>query len=360
MRRFLWVVVGMLFFVSATTVTAYAETDFATHEISKDKQKTAKKYWTKERKKNAKPYPPRSKKTPAQRSPANGNEQLEGPPQFDPGYEGETDPSSRFKTKPLSVREPLTKDDLTEDLSASAIGYTFPAPHTTFPVLGALYDDTATPYPYKAIGKIFFTEDGEDYVCSGASIGGRAVLTAGHCVSNGEGVYHSNWTFVPAYQEENEPFGEWTAFWLATFTAYHQGGDLGRDVGFAAVKDLNGKKLSQRVGALGFASSVSRTRHWNMFGYPADDPWDGEFMVETQASYAYVDDTVTPSATGIGTSQTGGCSGGPWILNFKPGSRLTSKNLANGVNSYADEDGEIYSPYFNASVKSLKDKAVAK
>lgn len=39
--------------------------------------------------------------------------------------------------------------------------------------------------PYKAVGKVFFTSQGANYVCSGSISGNNAVLTAGHCVSNG-------------------------------------------------------------------------------------------------------------------------------------------------------------------------------
>ena len=55
-----------------------------------------------------------------------------------------------------------------------------------------------------------------------------------------------------------------------------------------------------------------------MFGYPAVSPWTGKVMVDTEASYAAVDTSESPNTTGIGTTQLGGCSGGPWIMNFAP------------------------------------------
>jgi len=363
MKRFLCVLFGAMLFVSVAALGAYAVEGFATYSIPKDKVNAAGKYWTREKMKNAKPYPSTRKKGAVHRVPANTEEQLSGPPGMDPGDPGEGAPSRSAGRKGglHGVWGPGIGADTAEMAGASTAGYNYPAPHTTFPVLDSLYGISTTPYPYRTIGKIFFTEEGEEYVCSGASIGGRAVLTAGHCVSDGAGTYHSNWIFVPSYQDGEEPYGEWTAFWLGTFREYHQEGDCGRDVGFAAVSDKNGKKLSQRVGFLGFYYNAGRIRHWNMFGYPADDPWDGEFMVETQASYAYVDDSVAPDATGIGTTQTEGCSGGPWIMKFKPGPKVAGTNFANGVNSYSNEDtGEIFSPYFDTRVKDLKDRAVAK
>jgi hypothetical protein len=54
-----------------------------------------------------------------------------------------------------------------------------------------------TQLPYKAIGKIYFTRAGMNYVCSGVSNGNCTVITAGHCVSDGQGHYHQNWIFKP-------------------------------------------------------------------------------------------------------------------------------------------------------------------
>ncbi len=86
-----------------------------------------------------------------------------------------------------------------DDIPNEMLGYSYPPPHTTFNVPTALYGTTSTLFPYRAIGKIFYTKsDGQNYVCSGSSIGGRAVLTAGHCVSDGKGKFHTNWVFIPA------------------------------------------------------------------------------------------------------------------------------------------------------------------
>lgn len=60
-------------------------------------------------------------------------------------------------------------------------------------------------FPYTAIGKVYFTMAGVDYTCSGAAIGEHAVWTAGHCLSNGNATFHSNWIFVPAYDSGATP-----------------------------------------------------------------------------------------------------------------------------------------------------------
>lgn len=38
-------------------------------------------------------------------------------------------------------------------------------------------------FPYRVVGRVYFTRDGQDFVCSAASTGGDAVITAAHCIS---------------------------------------------------------------------------------------------------------------------------------------------------------------------------------
>src|SRR5690606_15730891 len=92
-----------------------------------------------------------------------------------------------------------------------------------------------------------------NYVCSGSVAGNSAVLTAGHCVSDGRGTYHSNWIFKPAFRFKDGPAGSWTARKFITFDQYHNRGYLGRDVAFAIVNRRDNKNIEQVVGGrLGF------------------------------------------------------------------------------------------------------------
>ncbi len=250
--------------------------------------------------------------------------------------------------------------DLPEEMASEA-GAVEPLshvpPHVTFFVPTAYYGLQ----PYRTIGKVFFTSGGLNYVCSGSSAGNHAVLTAGHCVSNGAGRYHTNWRFAPRYLNGSTQDGLWTAYRLGTFTAWHTAGNLCRDVGFAAVGNIGGLTLAQRVGSLGFAWNQSTNQAWNIFGYPAAAPYNGQYMVQTRANTSRIDSPngCTPYTVGTGTNQTGGTSGGPRIINFLHGV-VGAANYANSVNSYiyVAHPGELFGPYFDTSVKSLRDWAL--
>ena len=234
------------------------------------------------------------------------------------------------------------------------LGYTYPAPFTRYNNFSAY-----TVFPYKTVGKLFFTQYGVNYVCSAASIGNYAIWTAGHCVHAGNGLY-SGWSynvvFVPAYKNGSAPYGQWTEYNLWTKTAWYNSGDLANDMGGAILHtNTAGQKISQVVGWLGFAYNQSRVQHWFDIGYPAASPFTGGLQVICAASHAYNDYSETPATVGIGCDMTGGCSGGPWILKFSGGAGAT--NYLNGENSYRYDNHpkELFSPYFDNRAKSLWD-----
>ena len=80
----------------------------------------------------------------------------------------------------------------------------------------------------KTTGKVYFTMDNVNYVCSGSAVAGRvdSVFTAGHCVWDDADGFASNWMFWPAYYNGDKPYGTWTATALFTTTV---GGDRPRD-----------------------------------------------------------------------------------------------------------------------------------
>ena len=99
-----------------------------------------------------------------------------------------------------------------------------------------------TSAPTRTNGKVFFSDGGSNYVCSGTALlsGNKStVWTAGHCVHDGASNFHTNWTFVPAYADGSRPYGTWTARTLLTTGGWANNGDFSYDTG-AAVVSTNG------------------------------------------------------------------------------------------------------------------------
>lgn len=242
------------------------------------------------------------------------------------------------------------------------LGYSYPPPFTRHAVWTIV--NYQSKWPFKTIGKLFFTQYGRNYVCSAAVVGSsydsRGIMTAGHCVHAGDNKasgWSTNVVFVPAYKDGAAPFGQWSAPSLSVRTPWYTSKDSAKDVGAAKLnKNASGKTITQVVGYLGFAWNQSRNLHWWELGYPAESPFNGNRMITCQSSYAYDSPFgSSPKPMGVGCDMTGGCSGGPWVW------KMATSNYLNGVNSHrrSGYQYELYSPYFDSNIKTLWDWAVA-
>lgn len=204
--------------------------------------------------------------------------------------------------------------------------------------------------PVSHIGKVFFTLGGVNYVCSGNSITSAnqsTVSTAGHCVNQGPGEYASNFTFVPAYQNGEAPYGKWTARALYTTSQWSSSGAMQYDTGFAVMNPLNGQKLSDVVGASGVQFNAARGLPYKSFGYPAAAPFSGESLMSCSGTAA--NDPYNPqyNTQGIPCNMTGGSSGGPWFTG------TSSDGYQNSVNSYGygGNSANMYGPYWGSVIQ---------
>jgi V8-like Glu-specific endopeptidase len=236
--------------------------------------------------------------------------------------------------------------------------YSYPPPYARYEVFDSFISypfgfDTYE-FPYRTVGVLFYTQNGQDWRCSAASIGNYAVWTAGHCVSDGAGNWSSNFVFVPAYRD-GVPVKDWIVWpgstaW--TFTTWHVGADFARDSGGVVLNtNSRGHKVSV-IGWLGFAWNWPRDQHWHQIGYPAENPFNGNRMTVCTSSHATDDTSVTPAALGTGCDMTGGSSGGPWVWHFGPSG---SGNYLNGNVSYGyiGSPEQMFSPYFDDATLGL-------
>ncbi len=202
-------------------------------------------------------------------------------------------------------------------------------------------------YPYRPVGKLFFTIPNEgDFVCSGAVLKPRIVLTAGHCVHSGSGGqsgFFTNFLFVPAYRDGIAPFQAWSWSHVVTTNAWSQGGGVvpnAADYAMIEIIDLpfNGvsRRIGQVTGFLGFRTLSLFPNHATLLGYPSNLDNGHKMHQVTAQSFR----TRNPNSVEYGSDMRGGSSGGPWIQNFgvaavgQNAGRNPGLNQIIGVTSY--------------------------
>jgi V8-like Glu-specific endopeptidase len=207
-------------------------------------------------------------------------------------------------------------------------------------------------------GRVFFTYQGRTASCSGDAVtsgNNSTVLTAGHCVKL-EGAWHTDWVFVPGYDNGERPHGTWTARQTLATAQWDASEDINHDVGAAVVNQLDGKNLVDVVGGQGVAFNQDRGQDMYAFGYPAADPYDGEKLI--YCSGTVFDDFLLSQGIGMGCDQTGGASGGPWFLTFDEGA---GTGIQNSVNSFKYNflPQFMFGPYFGDSAEDVYNRAQA-
>jgi V8-like Glu-specific endopeptidase len=163
-------------------------------------------------------------------------------------------------------------------------------------------------------GKLFFTDNGLNYVCSASTINNNyknLIITAGHCVHSGQGgAWHSNIVFAPAYYNGQSGYGLWNWSGARTFTSWISSSDFSHDQAFVTLQQRNGANLVDTVGGNGLVWGNSTTQpNTRIWGWPAEPPYNGEVPYYCDGStYAW-----GGTDAALTCSMNGGASGGPWL-----------------------------------------------
>jgi hypothetical protein len=209
-----------------------------------------------------------------------------------------------------------------------------------------------TSAPTRTNGKVFFSDDGLNYVCSGTAVlsgNSSVVWTAGHCVHDGASNFHTNWTFVPAYADGSRPYGTWTARTLLTTSGWASSSDFSYDNGAAVVNANGGQALTDVVGGRNIAFNTARNQNYAAHGYPAAPPFNGQRLWVCNSPLVYNDTSANPPTMGIDCDMTGGSSGGGWI----------ASEAVVSVNSYGYRTlpNVMFGPYQGSVAQSLYTQA---
>ncbi len=220
-------------------------------------------------------------------------------------------------------------------------------------------------------GKVLFTMDGGNWVCSASAISdGRSthslILTAGHCAYDEVNeAFATNWTYVPSFDTAptftcaQSTFGCWTAAGLVVHNGYASAGGFNtqatvHDFAFAIV-GAGGKSNTQldALGTYGISyPAISTGGSVHSFGYPAAGRYKGKDL--TYCAGPTFNDNLNGNQTwGIACNMTGGSSGGPWLAGF-----TNSAGTATSLNSYGYSGlSNMYGPKFNSNTQAVFNRA---
>lgn len=218
-------------------------------------------------------------------------------------------------------------------------------------------NQTSKLYPFRATGKLFFNIGANTYVCTASLIKKGILVTAAHCVADyGTGTFYSNWQYVPAQDDNfanNAPYGVWTTNSAAVPTSYLTGSSgcnvvCPDDVALLRIVPQAGIYPGAKTGWLSYGwngfgfttfAGLSATQITQL-GYPVGLDFGG--VMQRTDSIGYNLGAGSFNNTQIGSRQTGGSSGGPWIINLGVDPLATSdtpgtaadKNVVVGVTSW--------------------------
>jgi V8-like Glu-specific endopeptidase len=325
---------------SLALLTLSATAAFSAHPeyLTKDNQNIESAYWTPIRMQNAKPMPmpkvdPNKIIELPQSALPNKNDGESG--------DGKSPEEINFQQKPQQLYTPRESafnaiPHLDRGTSNEAFSSTRLVPITA---------DTS--YPYRAVGKLFFTIPGQgDYVCSASVLRPRVLLTAGHCLHKGSGGsdgFYTNFKFVPAFRDGSAPYLAWNwSYVIVTETWANGGGTVpnAADYGMLELVDNSINGVFTRIGSLtgyfGYQTLSLIPNHTNMLGYPCNfDSCQKMHQVTAQSAKA-----ISPNNAEYGSDMSGGSSGGPWVQNFgalavgQTGGLNPGLNRVVGVTSY--------------------------
>ena len=202
--------------------------------------------------------------------------------------------------------------------------------------------------------------------CSGTALRSQnrsVVFTAAHCIHSGGP--HGRWyrlraAFVPAYRFGQRPFGLFPVRWVDTAKGWRASEAENFDVGAMVVgPNERGEALTEAVGGAGIAFNLKPRQTFDVHGYPAEPPFDGETQRLCQGTPFLGHDPNSFAAPGplnlaVTCGLNGGASGGGWMI--EGGETLNSVTDY----GYFDEASPAYGVYFGKEAARLYGQAAVR
>jgi hypothetical protein len=181
-----------------------------------------------------------------------------------------------------------------------SVGGTAPSvplpPGVTWPATGALFGG-----PPDRLG---------DHYCTASVVDtapGDVVLTAAHCVADGDGTPpRTGISFIPGYHDHTAPFGVWTVSSVGIDDAWRDHADIDHDVAFLTVTRPDAPPIEHVVGGYHLVINAGSTNTVVALGYPD--------FADTATERSGI--TIRHSPTQLELDAHGlydGTSSGPWL-----------------------------------------------
>jgi hypothetical protein len=233
-------------------------------------------------------------------------------------------------------------------------------------VLGSPNSTSSTPitsYPWRATGKLWARFGTEWFVCTASLIRKGVLVSAAHCIHNygdQQAGFANAVAWWPAYNFGGQPYGSWNAIYWAILSQYYNGTDTCRSasVGIVCNNDIAIIVLEIKSGLYAGNHVGWYAWGWNGWGFVVSSFIGNQFAGQiTQLGYPQAIDTgvqqirtdsvglyftATDTTNGqllrnfiIGSAQTGGSSGGPWLVNFGTPASFGSGSAPGAQNTQA-------------------------
>ena len=207
-------------------------------------------------------------------------------------------------------------------------------------------------FPRSVLGKLFFSNGASNFVCSATVVNRSTLITAGHCVSDGNGVLFINLLFCPSYYKgagagaAHPARGCWAGVSSTLINGWHSSALPSFDyacIVTATTGSVIAGKIGDTTGWAGMAYNRGGDELVLSTGYPADAPFPGYHLITTMANewhdVTFSGDTAASKI--IGNDMTGGASGGGWLLNWEHSSAR--------YNAVIPDNTNVTDPYQNTS-----------
>jgi V8-like Glu-specific endopeptidase len=224
-------------------------------------------------------------------------------------------PTLRLAPNSAQLFTPANRqEESVEPEAFGTIGFRYTSSRLVTDAVASLGGETR--FPYAMTGQLFFNEGNSLFVCSATVQRIGVITTAGHCVSDGNGHFFSNWRFIPATRLGSAPFGTWIWKQVITTTTWHFGGGgvpNAQDVAVIALfPNSKGVKIGSLTGFAGFnIPDLYAGQHVTTIGYPCNlDSCAKDHRNDAQVFGGSNNTDI------IGTDMRGGASGGGWLINY--------------------------------------------